>query len=218
VGEELHWKKGLDFFGDFGLSLVFVSHWNNGDGGDALDTSRCYLGQARFADLLALLPADPARRLVGIDEKTALTIDLASGRCQVRGAGGVTILHAAQTQHFATGATFGLAVLGDYALPDAAAGIPAPIWREAVEKAENAAARRRALPEPDGAVLELLRQRGAARECKDWAEADRLRGQIEALGWRVLDTPDGPQLEAISAPSAAFAPLHTSAAPPAAEG
>ena len=48
VGEELHWKAGLDFFGDFGLSLIFVSHWNNNDGGEVLDTSRCYLGQARF--------------------------------------------------------------------------------------------------------------------------------------------------------------------------
>lgn len=218
VGEELHWKNGLDFFGDFGLSLVFVSHWNNGDGGDVLDTSRCYLGQARFADLLALLPADPARRIVGIDEQTALTIDLAGGRCQVRGAGGVTVLHGAQTQHFAAGATFGLEVLGDCTMPEAAAGIPAPVWREAVERAEQAAALRRALPEADGAVLALLHQRSAARDCKDWAEADRLRGQIEACGWRVIDAPDGSRLEAISAPPASFAPLHISAVPPAVEG
>ncbi|MBK8800165.1 MAG: hypothetical protein IPM07_29400 [Anaerolineales bacterium] len=43
----------------------------------------------------------------------------------------------------------------------------------------------------------MLHQRRVARARKDWAEADRLRAQIEELGWQVLDTPDGPQLEAI---------------------
>ena len=28
VGEDLHWKPGLNFFSDFGLDLVFISHWN----------------------------------------------------------------------------------------------------------------------------------------------------------------------------------------------
>jgi hypothetical protein len=133
VGEDLHWKAGLDFFGDFGLSLIFVSHWNNGDGGEVLDTSRCYLGQARFGQLLAMLPADPTRRVVGIDENTALTIDLAGGRCTVRGAGGVTILHDGAVQRFAAGAEFDLAVLGELSrAPTAQAGIPAPIWDTAV--------------------------------------------------------------------------------------
>ena len=36
-----------------------------------LDTSRCYLGQERFGRLLAMLPDDPARRIVGIDEHLA---------------------------------------------------------------------------------------------------------------------------------------------------
>ncbi|MFN2304309.1 MAG: cysteinyl-tRNA synthetase, partial [Anaerolineales bacterium] len=29
VGEELHWNNGLDLFGLYDLSLVFVPHWNN---------------------------------------------------------------------------------------------------------------------------------------------------------------------------------------------
>ena len=56
VGEDLHWKPGLDFFGDFGLPIIFVSHWNNKDGGEALDTSRCYIGQARFGALVGTGP------------------------------------------------------------------------------------------------------------------------------------------------------------------
>ena len=201
VGEDLHWKAGLDFFGDFGLSLIFVSHWNNGDGGEVLDTSRCYLGQARFGQLLAMLPADPARRVVGIDENTALTIDLAGGRGTVRGAGGVTILHDGAVQRFAAGAEFDLAVLGNYHVPDAQAGIPAAIWETAVAQAASARQARREAPTPDAQAQMLLTQRTAARARKAWAEADRLRAEIEALGWRVLDTPEGPQLEAIAAAS-----------------
>ncbi len=49
VGEDLHWKDGLDFFAQFGLDLMITPHWNNNDGGDELDTSRCYMGQARYA-------------------------------------------------------------------------------------------------------------------------------------------------------------------------
>jgi hypothetical protein len=68
VGEDPHWKAGLDFFGDYGLPLVFVPHWNNNDGGDELDTSRCVMGQTRFAELMRQLPLDGT--VIGIDEKT----------------------------------------------------------------------------------------------------------------------------------------------------
>ncbi|MCU0489120.1 MAG: hypothetical protein MUE67_09235 [Anaerolineales bacterium] len=91
VGEDLHWKPGLDFFGSYGLPLVFIPHWNNNDGGEELDTSRCFMGQARFARLMALLPPDLT--VVGIDEKTALILDISAGRGQVSGLGGVTLIH-----------------------------------------------------------------------------------------------------------------------------
>ena len=56
VGDELHWQSGLNLFADYGLSLIFIPHWNNSDGGESLDTSRCYMGQERFIKLHALLP------------------------------------------------------------------------------------------------------------------------------------------------------------------
>ena len=58
VGEDPHWKPGLDLFADFGLKLAVMPHWNNNDGGAELDTSRCFMGLARFEPLLAMLPAD----------------------------------------------------------------------------------------------------------------------------------------------------------------
>ena len=91
VGEDLHWKEGLDFFAAYGLHLVFVPHWNNIDGGAELDTSHCFMGEERFSRLMAMLPAELT--VVGLDEKTALLIDPESGHCQVVGAGGVTLIH-----------------------------------------------------------------------------------------------------------------------------
>ena len=43
-------------------------------------------------------------------------------------------------------------------------------------------------------VQSLLDQRAAARQAKNWAESDRLRDAIAALGWAVKDTKDGQRL------------------------
>jgi cysteinyl-tRNA synthetase len=44
------------------------------------------------------------------------------------------------------------------------------------------------------AVQALVDQRAAARQAKDFKKSDELRGQIEALGWKVKDTPKGQEL------------------------
>jgi cysteinyl-tRNA synthetase len=43
-------------------------------------------------------------------------------------------------------------------------------------------------------ALELARRRDAARSERDYAEADRLRDELRAMGWEVRDGPDGPEL------------------------
>ena len=43
-------------------------------------------------------------------------------------------------------------------------------------------------------VVALADRRTAARDARDWAEADRLRDQLHELGWEVRDGPDGPEL------------------------
>ena len=43
-------------------------------------------------------------------------------------------------------------------------------------------------------VTALVEARTAARAARDWARADALRAELEALGWDVTDTPDGPEL------------------------
>lgn len=221
VGEELHWKPGLDFFGSYGLPLVFIPHWNNNDGGEELDTSRCFMGQARFSGLMALLPPDLT--VVGIDEKTALILDISAGRGQVVGLGGVTLIHtghghsdsieqfelegsglaevaelrSGHVHVYSNGQSFPLSECCPLEAPGFEMGLPDEVWRQAFEAQE----RRQIQPEPPPApaipaeVSELAAARQAARMSKDWAASDALRAQIEALGWRVKDTPDGPVVE-----------------------
>lgn len=188
VGEDPHWKPGLDLFADFGLKLAVVPHWNNNDGGAELDTSRCFMGLARFEPLLAMLPPDVV--VVGVDEQTALAMDWATGTGHVLGQGSVTVLRAGVATAFGRNQSFPLTELGPYRVPTAGSGIPAAVWQQVVD----AAAAELAAVEPPPEALELASRRQRARARRDWAEADALRGQIEALGWAVQDTAEGPKV------------------------
>ena len=190
AGDELHWRTGLDFFGTYGLSLTFIPHWDNAEGGADLDTSHCFMGRTRFEQLLSLLP--PEMTIVGIDEHTALVIDLAKAECPVMGRGGVTVMRSGHEQRFASQQSFPISVLGPFRQPEPASGIPPEVWAKTLAaQAESESAGPPLPPE----VLALAEERQAARDRRDWAMADHLRQRITALGWSVLDTPDGSRLE-----------------------
>ncbi len=207
VGEELHWKQGLNLFQDFGLSLIFVPHWNNRDGGDTLDTSRCYMGEDRFDQLLQLLPADSqsastastiiASTIVGIDENTALIIDPQEACCRVMGQGTVTVIRQGEATSFSAGKTFPADVLGNFRLPTFMEGLPDAIV-ERVRQAKSVATQ----PEQSAHLISpqvsaLLKERASARSAKNWVLSDQLRDALADLGWRVMDTGDGQQVEPI---------------------
>lgn len=187
AGEDPHWKPGLDFFGPYGLSLVFIPHWNNQDGGTELDTRRCFMGEKRFDPMLASLPKDQI--VIGIDEHTALFMDFAGQCCTVLGVGTVSILQDGEKRIFSSGDSFPLNDLVDCRIPDSTEGIPADIWDMALTAAQPEF---ESDPVPPEEVLALVEQRQTARTQKDWAVADQFRDQITDLGWVVKDTPDGP--------------------------
>jgi hypothetical protein len=191
VGEDPHWRGGLDLFGPYGLSLVCIPHWNNRDGGDDLDTSRCYMGRARFDQLLDRLPSGAT--VVGIDEHTALVIDLAAKACEIVGKDGVTLLRDGSVKRYERGAMFAVGELGPFHRPEPGAGLPAGVWARAREACLEV--RRSRAPEPSPEVLALVREREQARARRDWARADALRASIADLGWQVQDTHGGPRLE-----------------------
>ncbi len=186
AGLDLHWAQGLDFFAPYGLRLVLVPHWNNCEGGAELDTSRCFMGRERFARLRELLP-EPAT-IVGIDEHTALIVDLAAGRCLVFGRGGVTILRQGEELCFGSGRRLPLDYLGDFH-PDPTDDLPAAVWDAA--RAPQLAAPAVESGPPD-AVLRLVAERETARGRRDWPAADRLRQAIADSGWQVADSREGP--------------------------
>lgn len=190
AGEDLQWKKGLDLLGPYGLSLVFVTHWNNTEGGADLDTSRCFMGRDRFEQLLGLLGGQET--VVGIDEHTALVMDLEMNSCRVMGLGGVTLVREDEEARFDAGRTFPLSELGPFQMPEPETDIPGEVW-EAVSKAEAEVASA-GEAEPPAEVLALVEEREDARARRDWETADTLREGIAALGWEVRDTRGGPQV------------------------
>jgi cyanophycinase-like exopeptidase len=108
VGQPLHWRMGLDLLREFGLSLVVVPHWNNMEGGTH-DTSRCFMGKARF-DLLTARLDEPVP-ILGLDEHTACIIDFGNDSFQIRGAGSVSYLAQGCSRVFNSGAGYPLALL-----------------------------------------------------------------------------------------------------------
>jgi cyanophycinase-like exopeptidase len=190
VGQDVHWTDGLNLFGAFGLSLAFVPHWNNRDGGENLDTSRCFMGRARFAELLHLLPADVT--VVGIEEHTGFLIDVGEGCCRVVGRGGVAILREGEETAYQSGQCLSLAALGPFQMPPDADGVSPDVWAR-VREAETVACRPPS-PEAPADIWRLAQEREAARSAGDWVNADAVRERIQARGWHVRDTPEGPGL------------------------
>ena len=88
AGGAPRWLDGLDLLGPFGLTVALIPHYDNAEGG-RYDTRHCYLGERRLAAMERTLPADAA--VLGVDEHTAVLIDLRTGDVEVRGRGGVTV-------------------------------------------------------------------------------------------------------------------------------
>jgi cysteinyl-tRNA synthetase len=78
---------------------------------------------------------------------------------------------------------------------DVQQGIDPDVWQIVAEERQNIIDARSKLDMAPDKVLELVEQRQEARKNKRWNESDQLREEIAALGWSVMDTPQGPHLE-----------------------
>ncbi len=89
VGEEPRWLDGLDMLGRLaGLRAAVIPHWDNAEGGTH-DTRFCYLGEERLHRLEAELADGTC--VIGVDEHTALLLDLQESTASVSGRGGVVL-------------------------------------------------------------------------------------------------------------------------------
>lgn len=91
VGEDPVWLPGLDLLGSLtGVEAAVIPHFDNREGGRH-DTRYCYMGEGRLVELEAMLPEDVG--VLGVDEHTAVVIDVESGIAEVRGNGNLTLRH-----------------------------------------------------------------------------------------------------------------------------
>ncbi len=89
VGDEARWLPGLDLLGTLtGINAAVIPHYDNREGGRH-DTRFCYMGEQRLLELEGMLSEDVG--ILGVDEHTAVIIDVESGAVEVRGAGGLTL-------------------------------------------------------------------------------------------------------------------------------
>lgn len=193
VGEDPHWKPGLDLLGGYGLSLVVFPHWNNADGGPDLDTSHCFMGIERFELLRAQL--SPEISILGIDEHTAVIMNLIEGVCHVVGRGAAHVLRQGEEWAWGEGEAFSLEVMGNFKeLVSPEEGIGAEIWQEALAREKERIAAASSEMTPPVEIELLVQERERARKQGQWGEADRIRAQLARFGWEVRDTPSGPQV------------------------
>ena len=188
VGEDVRLMPGLDLFGDFNLQISLFPHWNNTDGGDEVDTSRCFIGIERFGQWCQHLP--PGHTTMGLDERTGIIIDFSEKKCFVRGVSSVTLLRACNPVIFPAGADFSFGELGEFRSPETLeTGISRRIWEMVRNSLQT--------PIPENTpteVIKLVEKRQEARLNQDWAAADVFRQRIAALGWIVQDTQDGQKI------------------------
>ena len=122
-GQEPAWAEGLNLLERLtGLRAAVVPHYDNAEGGTH-STAFCYLGERRLRLLEQSLPE--GAHVLGIDEHTALVLDLAAGTATVLGNGGVTVRHDGVSRVLPTGSRVAIEELAARE-PGAAAAPPPP--------------------------------------------------------------------------------------------
>jgi len=165
VGEDVHVVEGLGLFKDFDLHLSIIPHWNNTEGGEDLDTSRCFVGMERFNQWCDMLPEE--NTTLGLDEHTGLIIDFNEGTCMVSGVSSATLLRDCDPRIYPSRAEFSIDELGKLSIKS-----DAIIRQEAWKLVNKPLAEKVTQPIPGEDVLFLLEQRKMARIRHDWDQAD----------------------------------------------
>ncbi len=204
-----HWLDGLDLMGRIGLFCAVIPHFDNREGAN-YDTRYCYLGEPRLRVLEEQLPDGVA--VLGIDEHTALIIDLNTDRLTVRGRGSAYWRVQGDVRPLAKGTSIPMSELRHQGATNPIAPA-APVAEEPTDElsvlAERAAAggpdaldaiaqlARRAVGggegriDPSTLVEALLKVRADARGRGQYEIADGVRAALVSAGVDVMDGPDG---------------------------
>ena len=222
VGQPPHWVEGLDLMSVAGIDAAVIPHFDNAEGGTH-DTRFCYLGARRLHIMEQELDDDTF--VIGVDEHTALILDLVARAATVRGRGQVTVRRAGtELRTVAAGARLPIAELtraegatptdAAWPTPDAAVAAPAPDGDQTSRTLDEQA---RAATRTFDAALARGDGRAAAEVILDLEEAiaqwsadttqsdegDRARAALRGLVIRLGDA----ATEGLVDPTARLAPM-----------
>jgi hypothetical protein len=130
AGATPEWAEGLDLLSEVGLQVALIPHYDNAEGGHH-DTRFCYLGERRLSMLEPDLPE--GAWVLGVDEHTALVLDLDARTAVVEGNGTVTVRRDGESAVLPAGTEIGL----DELRPGTSAASPVPV-RDAAPVADEA--------------------------------------------------------------------------------
>jgi cyanophycinase-like exopeptidase len=198
VGDDPFWLPGLDILSAVGISAAVVPHWDNSEGAGH-DTRFCFLGERRLRALEEQMPDDTL--IVGIDEHTALIVDLGADRATVHGRGTVTIRSHGRDNVHRAGDVFAV----DELRSGVGTGEAPSIEIRAADRDTQARELARRVLELEGSIDDLRRRsalveplvavlldlRSEARAASDYARADAIRDRLRELGIEVSDTAQG---------------------------
>lgn len=196
VGDEPTWLTGLDLLGQAtGLRAAVVPHFDNREGGRH-DTRYCYMGEQRLVQLEALLPDEVG--VLGVDEHTAVIIDVETGIADVRGAGGLTLRHRDEVAFVPAGESISLSDMRRLLSGDGAAASSRPSTTPAparpAEERDGGTPGLRSAAEQRKADFDAALARGDA----DAALAEALGVEEDIRAWS-MDTLEGDDIDAARA-------------------
>jgi hypothetical protein len=208
VGVLPYWLAGLNVMATLGLNCVVIPHYDNQEGAN-YDTSRCYLGERRLALMEKELP--PGVATLGVDEHTALVIDLEADIIAVLGKshgywrlnGEVRILENGSNTPLEELRSLEVAEIPQTKAPVATkANQPADLAQKVLDGGEGAVEALAQLVQlgvtggegfidPGPLVEGVLAARVNARANGQYELADELRDALVKAGIDVQDTPTG---------------------------
>jgi hypothetical protein len=207
VGVKPHWIAGLDVLAAVGLKCAVIPHFDNNEGGN-YDTRFCYLGERRLQMLEELLPEGIA--ILGVDEHTALIIDLEADTLIVKGRGNA-YWRTNEMKVLSNGETVELSQLRGgnvFAHPTPAQEstyepIDLTILADRIREfdpasyetliglIESASRARDGFLDPTPLIEGVLNVRRIARDLGHYDIADRLRNVLTSADLEINDGPDG---------------------------
>jgi len=208
AGVTPYWLEGLNITATLGLNCVIIPHFDNKEGSN-YDTSCCYLGKRRLELLESQLPEGVAT--LGVDEHTALIIDLNSDTLKVLGRSNGYWRLGGASKTLTNGSTSPLDELRSLSFPTpagtdrnptppaadsvalghlAAAGGPQGLeaLAQLVQLADSGGL---GFIDPTTLVNGILASRENARSTGKYELADELRAVLSKAGIDVEDGPDG---------------------------